>query len=185
MTEEWRPIPGYEGLYEASSHGRIRSLDRRVRTARGDRITRGVVKKPAVKDTGRLQVHLAREGRKAPWTVHRLVALTFLGPQPGPGYMVLHWDDDPSNNHVSNLRWGTQSENEHDRVRNGGNVQANKTHCVHGHEYTEANTWRDANGWRHCRTCRADQQRKRASLRVPVDQEHELGGDEDDASEQG
>lgn len=67
-----------------------------------------------------------------------------------------HWDDDPANNTVENLRWATLSENSYDAIRNGVHPTANKTHCHKGHEYTEENTRRYANGTRRCYTCQQE-----------------------------
>lgn len=122
MTEEWRDIPGYEGKYQASTLGRIRSLDRRVRTvAHGTEATRpikGRVLRPwRVGNSGHVGVDLGCEARAVP--VHKLVALTFIGPRP-EGMEICHNDGDPTNNAVSNLRYDTRSENVRDILRTGG-----------------------------------------------------------------
>ena len=66
--------------------------------------------------------------------------------------MGLHWDDDPTHNRLSNLYWGSHSENQYDKVRNGNHHNANKTHCPYEHEYTPENT-RVVDGRRYCVTC--------------------------------
>lgn len=114
-------MPGYEGLYEVSDLGRVRSHDRMVHLGGvgngGSFLKPGRILKPIPARWGRLQVRLCANGEQRPYQVHRLVMAAFVGPCPD-GLRVLHWDDDPDNNQLSNLRYGTQSENMHDRVRN-------------------------------------------------------------------
>jgi hypothetical protein len=146
--EEWRPIPGWEGAYEASNLGRVRSLRGGHRWGR--------VLKPHIRTTsgGYPQVSLGLNGTTC---VHVCVAGAFLGPRP-PGHQVRHLDGDPLNNRVENLAWGTPSENQHDKIQHGRHQEVNKTHCPQGHPYDEANTHRatDREGrprWRKCRAC--------------------------------
>ena len=85
MGEKWRDIPGYEGKYQASTKGRVRSLTRRVRVVahgtEATRVTRGRVLRPGrYCKSGHLSVVLGHGASGSP--VHRLVALTFLGPPP-------------------------------------------------------------------------------------------------------
>ena len=84
--------------------------------------------------------------------VHHLVLEAFVGPRPA-GMMGLHWDDDHSNNHLENLRWGTRSDNTKDSVRNGTHNQARKTECPQGHKYTPENTYFYEGSGRMCKTC--------------------------------
>ena len=108
MTEEtWRPIPGYDG-YEASSLGRIRSIDRT--TDRG-RKWRGRTMTPATMPRGYKTVSLWRGGKQTTALVHRLVLFAFQGPPP-EGMEALHKNGDPADNAASNLAWGTHSENQ-------------------------------------------------------------------------
>lgn len=113
-VEEWRAVPGYEGLYEVSSLGRVRSLDRYVPWGTKRAFWRGRLLKPTVSGTGYLYIGLA--GRTD--TVHRLVAAAFLGPCP-PGKQVAHADGDRTNPRLSNLRYATQRENEADKLLHG------------------------------------------------------------------
>lgn len=151
--EEWRPVVGHEGSYEVSSLGRVRSLDRRVPVRKDKSVTRfarGAVLKPSPTRSGHLQVYVG--GSTA--SVHRMVALAFLGPPPPGKPNALHWDDDPTNNRVGNLRWGSQAENIRDIVRNGNHYGANQTHCKYGHEYTPENTYtRTGKSGRFCKRC--------------------------------
>jgi hypothetical protein len=125
-AEEWREIPGWEGRYEISSWGRCRSLDRVV-TQGGrwgpvqHRIKGRILKPQSNGRRGHLKVQLGRRRREY---VHRLVLTAFRGPCP-PGFECRHLDGNPSNNTVSNLTWGSQSENTLDRVRHGTHHWAN------------------------------------------------------------
>lgn len=149
---EWRSIPGLEGSYEASDTGLIRSLDRwrKISPRNGenyDRFFRGRILKPAPSPSGHL--HVVLEGG-ATRTVHSLVLEAFKGSCPA-GLMARHADDDPANNRIENLSWGTRSENSHDAVRNGKHWQVNKTHCIHGHPLDAA--YVNSRGHRICREC--------------------------------
>lgn len=160
MNESWRPVPGFEALYLVSDLGRVRS-------ARSGRVLVG-------DGTRHLRVTLSRAGRTTRLLVHRLVLEAFVGPCP-PGMESLHENDIGADNRLANLRWGTRSENELEKVRNGNNPEARKTHCVNGHEFTAANTYKyrgkDGKGRarRMCRTClRERQAKRRASATEPI-----------------
>ena len=121
MAEIWKDIPGYEGRYQASTEGRIRSVDHRVRlVAHGTettRLMRGRVLRPGRNSkSGHVYVMLGHGAAGSP--VHQLIARTFLGPVPN-GCEVCHNDGDPRNNTVENLRYDTRSENIKDVVRQG------------------------------------------------------------------
>lgn len=151
MSERWRPIPGFEGSYEASDLGRVRSLDRI--TDRGRR-WRGKTLTPAVMKNGYRTVNLWKDGAQRTWLVHRLVLMAFVGKAP-EGTEALHHDSDKSNNRISNLSWGTHSENEFDKVRHGTHRNASKTCCPQGHPYDDENTYfYPTTNHRCCRECR-------------------------------
>jgi NUMOD4 motif/HNH endonuclease len=147
-SEEWRPVVGWEGFYEVSSAGRVRSIPRASRT-------RGVVLKPSRSGTNKYpHVDLWADGENETRTVHSLVAEAFVG-QRTDGTEVRHLDGDDSNCQRSNLAYGTSSENSYDITRHGRNRNANKTHCDHGHEFTPDNTMPQSGGrGRQCRECR-------------------------------
>lgn len=154
MSEvEWRALPGYEGLYEVSSDGAVRSLERL--SIRGVRVKARVMRLQPNPRGGHLQVDLHdREGKRWNAKVHQLVMLAFVGPCPS-GLEVLHGDGIPANNRLSNLSYGTKSQNKLDQVRHGTDPNASKTHCIRGHEFTEENTLVRYGQWRECRKCKA------------------------------
>lgn len=144
----WKPIPGYEGRYEVSAAGLVRS-----RLGRGAHLLRA----SASNRTGHLAVHLYTDGKSRTTYVHQLVAAAFIGPRPA-GMEVRHLDSNPENNSLCNLAYGTRGEQRRDDVRHGSHFNARKTHCAQGHEYTPENTyvrtdWRGTR--RYCRACRA------------------------------
>lgn len=154
--EIWKPIPCYEGSYEASDHGRIRSLDRTIieRSGRSRRLS-GRVLIQSEDHKGYLMVTLNLRTKR----VHRMVLATFEGDQ--PEMQVRHLDGDPQNNHLSNLAYGTPAENMQDCLDHGTHGQASKTRCANGHPYEGENVRRSSTGERVCRTCRREQSRAR------------------------
>ncbi len=128
--EQWKPVVGYEGLYEVSDQGRVRSVDRDILCKDGRiRSIPGRMKKLTVSRDGHSRTGL---GKSDTALVHRLVAAAFLGPCPD-GMEVCHWNDCPSDNRLSNLRYGTRGSNLRDAVRNGKHTNASKTKCRRGH----------------------------------------------------
>lgn len=111
--EEWKDIPGYEGLYQASTGGEIRTVEGKITSNRryGVRRWKGRVMKGRGDRyaTGR-RVGLWKDGRKSDFLVARLVAMTFYGVPP-EGYTVNHKDGNRMNNNVENLEWVTLGDN--------------------------------------------------------------------------
>jgi len=123
-------IAGFD--YQVSDTGLVYSLSRTVVRSNGRPYTvPAKLLKPRWNST-HWQVILYCNGERHHRFVHRLVLESFVGPPPD-GMVGLHRDDNPHNNHVSNLYWGTMRENALDRVRNGNDVNARKTNCVRGH----------------------------------------------------
>ena len=119
--EIWKDIPGYEGKYQASSLGRIKSLERTVcssnQAATFDFTLKERILRPGNRDKcGHMSVVL-NDPRKA-YGVHQLVMLAFAG-EPPSGFYVLHNNGNPADNRLSNLRYDTQSENLIDVFRQG------------------------------------------------------------------
>ena len=106
MGEIWKPIPGYEGLYEVSDRGQVRTFRRGAN---------GRLLKPGRMPQGHLSVALGRGNSQC---VHKLVLLAFVGPPPFR-CECLHKNGNPSDNQLQNLRWGTRSENIKDAVKHG------------------------------------------------------------------
>ena len=112
MNEEWRPIPGYEGYYEVSNIGRVRSLNRYTKSGWGTPVFHpSQMMKCRVVSNGYRHVKLTKDGRRCEPLVHRLVAEAFL-PNPQNLPQVNHKDGDKSNDIVSNLEWCTHSDNQ-------------------------------------------------------------------------
>lgn len=105
-TEGWRDVVGYEGLYEVSSLGRVRSL------------RRALLLRAAPMTSGYLSVRLSRGNRAPTRSVHALVAEAFVGPRPG-GMNVNHIDGLKTNNAATNLEYVTPSENTNHAYRSG------------------------------------------------------------------
>ena len=119
-AEEWRPVVGYEALYEVSSLGRVRSIDRECLGRDGRcELHRGKMLKPQPMKNGYLDVYLCSGARRTHRTVHRLVAEAFIGPKP-KGLEIRHKDGNRSNNSAENLEYGTRSENLRDCYSYGG-----------------------------------------------------------------
>lgn len=118
QVEEWRPVVGFESLYEVSSLGRVRSLSRSVR-----RFTCGTINTPArllkqvLTKHGYWRIDLCRNGQRKVGMVHRLVAEAFYGSH--PGLLVRHLDGSRTNNEIANLAWGTTADNEADKKIHG------------------------------------------------------------------
>lgn len=115
----WLPIIGWEGIYEISDHGNVRSVDRAIFTRTGRRRYRGVDIALTLSPRGYYVFGAKCPGRKALIKVHRAVCEAFHGPAPTPLHEVAHNDGDRSNNRAENLRWATRQENSLDRVRHG------------------------------------------------------------------
>lgn len=114
--EEWRSVPGYEGIYEASSLGRIKTLPRRLKTWYGTRACHEKILKTRVCTNGYLNIALQKD-RQVKWTtVHAVVARTFHG-EPKPGQEVRHLDGNRVNCAAGNLEWGTRFDNMRDQYR--------------------------------------------------------------------
>ena len=120
--EIWKPVLHWEGLYEVSDLGNVRSLDRIIYRKNGVPMRhRGKALRPTLNEGrgGRLSVHLRDGNRAERREVHVLVCQSFHGPKPSEGMVAAHWDGDASNNKETNIRWATQAENMADAMRHG------------------------------------------------------------------
>jgi len=109
--EQWRDVVGYEGWYQVSDLGKVRSVDRVVRGARGEPKTlTGKVLKPAANSASdHLGVALCKEGNQRTVCIHQLVMAAWIGPRP-KGLEVLHGPNGVEDNSVGNLSYGTHSQ---------------------------------------------------------------------------
>lgn len=117
--EEWKAIREFEGFYEVSNRGRVRSKARIVHHRRTHfRKVRERILSEGLNAAGYPQVDLCRGGEERPRPIHSLVAEAFLGRRP-QGHEVNHLDGNKANNRVENLAYVTPSENVRHAVRNG------------------------------------------------------------------
>ncbi|MEO1690729.1 MAG: NUMOD4 domain-containing protein [Cyanobacteria bacterium J06631_6] len=104
-------IPGYEGYYQVSNYGKVRSLDRVIKEKTGKTQTlKGRVLKLRINPGGYYYIGLGKNGTKATFAIHQLVAQAFI-PNPYNKKTVNHLDGNKLNNSVANLEWCTYSEN--------------------------------------------------------------------------
>jgi hypothetical protein len=160
--EEWRPIAGFPD-YLVSDLGRVVSRRPHARARVKDCPPRELA--GGQNGQGYRYVKVSRDGEfSVKRYVHHLVAEAFHGPRP-EGLHVRHIDGDSLNNAADNLRYGTASENERDKIRHGANPHSRKTHCLRSHPYDEANTlYRPTSRGtfkRHCRACARERYRAR------------------------
>lgn len=121
--EEWRDVPGHEGVYQVSSLGRVKAVARLVRRKNQWGVFYNMNSPERIlKFTwthNRPMVGIYKNGQMKKTLVHSLVLLAFVGPCP-PGMECCHFPDrDPCNNRLENLRWGTRKENSLDRSKHG------------------------------------------------------------------
>jgi hypothetical protein len=120
QAEIWRDIPGYEGAYQVSSLGRVRSMDRRIesKSKHGKSYTRFSAGRLISPSRAEKYAKIVLYPGNKSVLVHRLVASVFLGPCP-EGQEVRHLNGDVTDNSVENLAYGSHKENEADKVRHG------------------------------------------------------------------
>ncbi|QEQ94428.1 HNH endonuclease [Mycobacterium phage Leozinho] len=163
--EEWRPVVGYEGLYEVSDRGRVRSLDRTIQTSVDTRSYKGRVLKPQL-TLGYHIVSLTAPGRRRRYAkVHHLVLEAFRCPRV-PGMSGCHNNGVKTDNRPENLRWDSHTENMRDTVRHGHHHYAKRNECAYGHPYDESNTLIRPKGGRVCRTCQREYNQNYYAARV-------------------
>lgn len=111
MEETWKDIAGYEGLYQVSNLGRVKSVERVITLSNGHPKTiPETILKPSSVSRGYLRVDLKR-GAKRYALIHRLVAEAFIPNENLFATTVNHKDEDKTNNRVDNLEWMSQTEN--------------------------------------------------------------------------
>jgi hypothetical protein len=120
--EQWRPVDQFPG-YDVSDQGRVRSTSRTVprglhSVRLGEQILMGCKRFSANGRPAKVTVSLRRDGHSYYVPVHRLMLIAFVGPCP-PGLECCHYDGDPFNNDLRNLRWDTHQSNCADSIRHG------------------------------------------------------------------
>lgn len=139
--ESWLPIAGFEGRYDVSDTGRVRT----VKT--------GLIRCGTTTPTQLYPALFLGRGNQR--YVHDLVAAAFIGPKPS-GMDVLHGNDRPTDNRAVNLSYGTRQKNIRDMVARGRHRTARIDRCPESHPYDEENTYRNTKGARVCRACKRD-----------------------------
>jgi len=131
--EKWKPVVGYEGLYEVSDLGRVKSVTRVVlhrnhptKKGTGDVLKelKGTLLSIGLQKSGRRGVVLCKDGKTKSSTVARLLLEAFVGP--ANGRLALHRDDNRANDTLDNLYWGTSKQNHEDMIKNGTILQGSK-----------------------------------------------------------
>lgn len=129
MEEEWHDIVGYEGYYQVSSMGRVKSLERWIQDRFGMKAPYRIpekILKPVKAPNGYIAVHLAKDGKVYNGRVHRLVAEAFI-PNPECLPAVNHKNEDKKDNCVENLEWCSVAYN-NDYGTRQQRVQMNQKH---------------------------------------------------------
>lgn len=150
--EEWKPIPGFEGVYEVSDLGRVRSLARKVARSNGRVLpVRERFLSSHADEYGYASVALSKKGKPRTKAVHALVAEAFFG-SPSSDEEVRHLNGKPWDNRLSNLAYGTKSENTLDSVGHGTHNHARVVYCSQGHKL-EGENLVVYGKMRQCRSC--------------------------------
>ena len=117
MKELWRDIKGYKGYYQVSNLGRIKSLERKCKTSKGERTVPEKIKKLGNDKNKYKIITLYKQGTNKTFKVHRLVAEAFI-PNVNNLSQVNHKDENKSNNCLQNLEWCDASYNTNYGTRN-------------------------------------------------------------------
>ena len=177
-AEIWKPVSGYEGSYEVSNLGNVRSLDRIIFRRDGTQFKK--IGQPIKKKLTRAGYHVVTlwdTPKPKHFFVHRLVLEAFDRKRL-EREVCRHIDDNPLNNRLENINWGTPSENNLDMVRNGLHPMKNRTHCPRGHNLKLPNLVQSAlkHNRRDCLAC----SRARGYLRRHKDQGHRFNSISDE-----
>lgn len=112
MNEVWKDVQGYEGLYQVSNLGRVKSLDRYVPHKRmGRKFCKGGLMATHINNSGYVTVNLCKHNKYTSYDIHRLVAMAFLEVDDISCVEVNHKDENKKNNCADNLEWVTKSQN--------------------------------------------------------------------------
>jgi hypothetical protein len=162
MNETWKAVPGYEGLYEVSSLGRVKSLARECRAMRKGTMASVPIPErmltPTQISVGYLTVGLSRDGNCKTKYIHQLVCEAWNGPRP-EGFDAAHFDGDKHNNTPENLRWASRRDNVKDKVRHGRQprgddlwftkISDEQVRLIRSNAHVTAKAWADKLGVAH------------------------------------
>lgn len=126
MTEIWKDIQGFEGLYQISNNGRVKSLERLVNNKNGKRIVKEKVLKNQINSKGYYSVVLRKQNKNITKEIHRMVAIAYINNDKNYSY-VNHIDGNKKNNKISNLEWCDCQHNIREAYRLGLNHYTNLT----------------------------------------------------------
>lgn len=132
--EVWRDIPKYQGIYQASNIGRIRSIDRVIINNGRKMKIKGKIMKTFDNGKGYYKVHLRKDGKTTHEYVHRLVSMAFHPVTDLTKVHVNHLDEKPGNNREDNLEWVTCKENNN---YGGHNKRMQKTKRIFGNKFNK------------------------------------------------
>lgn len=127
VRERWKWVPEFKGIYAVSNRGRVRSVNRwtevtRIKNSKEEtyrQFHKGKILTPSTDRDGYQFVSLSKPGGYYPYRVHQLVLSAFVGPCPA-GMVIRHFPDrNPTNNNLTNLKYGTPQENADDRIIHG------------------------------------------------------------------
>lgn len=155
-TELWKPVVGFEGLYEVSDLGRVLSLPRTVVKSNGVPYTAaGGIRSLSLNHKGYPKVTLVSDSVLTTRVVHRLVLESFVGPKPD-GMECRHLNGIRTDVRLSNLAWGTPTENAGDKFDHWTAPNMNRWACIRGHSLSGANLFINIRGSRVCRACKRE-----------------------------
>lgn len=136
-VEQWKDILNYEGYYQISNLGRVKSLEKNILLGTRKCVYKTLMKKPTITKRGYWEISLYKNGKGIRKKIHRLLALSFIdNPKNCP--QVNHIDNNRLNNEISNLEWVTNRENSCHRVK--------LSNCTS--KYTGVSYYKRNNKWR-------------------------------------
>ena len=160
-VEKWLPAVGYEGRYEVSNQGRVRSVGRIIEIGVQTRRVFGRILQPS---TGVRYLYVGLQdgaGKTKRINIHTLVLTAFVGACP-EGMEALHGHGGTHDNSLANLHWDTRAENNRDLVRQDRHHYSRRTTCDKGHELKPRRRY--GQEIRYCPTCQRDAARLRRAV---------------------
>ena len=144
MEEIWKDIKDYEGLYQISNFGRVKSLKRKVKNKNGYRIVEEKILKNLINDMGYYTVNLRKDNQNNIKLIHRLIAENYISNK--NNYPIInHIDGNKLNNNIDNLEWCTYSHNIKEAFKLGLNKYTYKENFKHDY-------WKNKKGKEHSKS---------------------------------